>query len=62
MDGTIIAAIIATSIATIASIVNICLTIHRNNQDGIVSYRIQWINHRQKSNVYLFYFIMWLDP
>lgn len=44
MDGTIIAAIIAASIASITSIVNICLTVHRNNQDSIVSYRMRWIN------------------
>ena len=44
MEETIIAAIIAASIAAITSIANIILTIHRNNQDGIISYRMQWIN------------------
>ncbi|MBR0536457.1 MAG: hypothetical protein IIX14_08795 [Clostridia bacterium] len=45
MDETIIAAIIAASIAAITGITNICLTIHRNKQDGITSYRMQWINN-----------------
>ncbi len=44
MEGTVIAAIIAASIAALTSIANICLSIHRNKQDGITSYRMQWIH------------------
>lgn len=45
MEGTIIAAIIAASIAAITGVANICLVIHRNKQDGIVSYRMEWIDN-----------------
>lgn len=44
MDNTIIAAIIAAAIAALTSIANILLTVHRNKQDGITTYRMQWIN------------------
>lgn len=45
MDGTIIAAIIAASVAALTSIGNIVLTIHRNKQDGVTYYRMQWIDN-----------------
>lgn len=44
MDGNIIAAIIAASIAAVTGITNVFLAIHRNKQDGITAYRMQWIN------------------
>ena len=44
MDGNVIAAIIAATIAVLTGIVNIFLTIHRNKQDGITTYRMNWIN------------------
>lgn len=54
MEGTIIAAIIAASIAALTSIANICLTIHRNKQDGITAYRMKWIDdvRNEFSNIF----------
>lgn len=45
MDASIIAAIIASSVAALTGIANIILTIHRSKQDGIVSYRMKWIDN-----------------
>lgn len=44
MEESIIAAIIAASVAALTSIASICLSIHRNKQDGVTAYRMQWIN------------------
>lgn len=54
MEGTIIAAIIAASIAALTSIANICLTIQRNKQDGITAYRMKWIDdvRNEFSNIF----------
>ena len=44
MEESIIAAIIAATIAALTGLANMWLSIHRNKQDGITSYRMQWIN------------------
>ncbi len=43
MDKTIIAAIIAASVAAITGVANIVLTIHKNKQESIVAYRMKWV-------------------
>ncbi len=35
-------------IAAVASLINIFLTVHRNKQDGIVAYRMKWINNMRE--------------
>lgn len=44
MDNAIKAAIIAAVVAIITSLINMFLTIHRNKQDSITTYRMNWIN------------------
>lgn len=44
MDTAIIAAIIAGVVATVTSLINMFLTIHRNRQDSITTYRMNWVN------------------
>lgn len=44
LDATVLAAIIAAVAALITLFVNFYMSIRRNNIDGIVSYRMKWIN------------------
>ena len=44
MDTAIIAAIIAAVVATVTGLIDMFLTIHRNRQDSITTYRMNWVN------------------
>lgn len=45
IDPTIAAAIIAAFVAAIAGILNFFMSVHRNRQDGITKYRMEWIEN-----------------
>ncbi len=44
-DPTVLAALIAAAVAAIAGIANFFLTVHRNKQDGVTKFRMEWIEH-----------------
>ncbi len=44
MDANIVTTLITGGIATITVVVNMGLTIHRNKQDSVTTYRMAWIN------------------
>ena len=48
MDVTLKAALIAAIVSVVLGLVNMVLTIHRNKQDGITAYRMQWIKELQE--------------
>ena len=48
MDVTLKAALIAAIVSVVLGLVNMILTIHRNKQDGITAYRMQWIKELQE--------------
>ena len=48
MDVTLKAALIAAIVSVVLGLVNMVLTIHRNKQDGITAYRMQWVKELQE--------------
>ena len=48
MDVTLKAALIAGVVSGLTGLINMILTIHRNKQDGITAYRMQWIKDLQE--------------